>query len=305
MEPSVPETSSAKGVSIIIPAYNEVDALQSVLESLMEVFGKRGWNYEIIVVNDGSTDASADVLGQYKSMCQVVEHPRNRGYGAALKSGIRISKFDILVIIDADGSYPSDAIPTLLAQMNDKHMVVAARAGEDVNIPFVRKPAKWIIGKLANYVSSTEIPDLNSGLRVMDRSIVADYLHILPDGFSFTATITLAMLADGYQVSYVPINYAKRLGKSKIRPIRDTLNFIQLILRTVLYFEPLKVFLPLAVSFFGLSLLLLLYRAFYRGSFGVTIVLLCVTGVQLLAIGSLADLVVKRGNRKKPTLRGW
>jgi glycosyltransferase involved in cell wall biosynthesis len=217
------------------------------------------------------------------------------GYGAALKTGIRHAKNEIIVITDADGSYPIDNIPLLLENMENADMVVGARIGKKVHIPIFRKPAKWFINKLANKLSGIKIPDLNSGLRAMRKDRVERFFSILPDSFSFTSTITLAFLTNGYSVKYIPIEYYKRKGKSKIHPIKDTLNFIQLVIRTIMYFDPLKVFLPLSFIFFGASGVVLI-ASWLSGRFmDVTTVILFVTGIQLLAIGMIADLIDKRG----------
>jgi len=158
-----------------------------------------------------------------------------------------------------------------------------------------RRPAKWMLNKLANYLTGTKIPDLNSGLRVMKKDIVMNYVHLLPDGFSFTTTITLAMLTNNYRVEFVPIEYKIRSGKSKIRPIRDTMNFIQLIIRTVLYFDPLKIFLPISAFFFISSIAVLaLSYLFTPKIMDITTVILFISGVQILAIGMIADLIDKR-----------
>jgi hypothetical protein len=156
----------------------------------------------------------------------------------------------------------------------------------------VRKPAKWFINKLANYLSGMKIPDLNSGLRIMKKPDIERFLHILPSGFSFTTTITLALLVNNFPVKYFPITYDKRKGKSKIRPIRDTLNFIQLIIRTILYFNPLKVFVPLSISLIIFAFILLAGSWIYlEKPMDVTFGVILMTSVMVMAIGMLADLI--------------
>ena len=282
------------GVSVVVPVYNEGKSVELTILTLSKVLSTINSPYEIIFVNDGSTDNSAEVLRKNSKLIKLIEHNVNKGYGASLKSGIRHASYDIIIITDADGTYPNEMIPDLLKRINSKDMIVGARIGDKVAIPLIRKPAKWFLNKLANYLSGIKIPDLNSGLRVMKKDIVNQYFHLLPDGFSFTTTITLAMASDAYQIEYVPINYAKRDGKSKIRPIHDTLNFIQLIVRTILYFNPIKVFMPIGLSLISISFGLLLYRAFVDLAFGVTIVVLFLAGIQLLALGTIADLIVRR-----------
>jgi glycosyltransferase involved in cell wall biosynthesis len=279
-------------ISIIVPAYNEEKGIHSLLENLKSL----GEQYEIIVVDDGSTDNTPAFVSKFNDV-KLVRHDSNRGYGAALKTGISNSSGDEIIIIDADGTYPENHIPNLVNIMNegDFEMVVGARNASNVNMPFVRKPAKWFIGKLAQYLSGVKIPDLNSGLRIMKKSAVEKFLNILPNGFSFTTTITLAMLTNGYAVKYTPINYLMRKGKSKIRPIRDTLNFIQLIIRSVLYFNPLKIFVPLSIflALFAFAVLVLSWLLLGR-VMDVTFGVILMTAVMVLAIGMLADLIDKR-----------
>lgn len=281
-------------VSIIIPAYNEREGITHVIESLRLLREKHGPRWEIIVVDDGSTDNTPEMVRNFGDVV-LIQHPLNRGYGAAIKTGMRHAKYNTLVISDADGTYPVNDIPKLIAQLSKSDMVVGARHSNSSNIPMSRRPAKWMLNKLANYLTGTKIPDLNSGLRVMKKDIVMNYVHLLPDGFSFTTTITLAMLTNNYRVEFVPIEYKIRSGKSKIRPIRDTMNFIQLIIRTVLYFDPLKIFLPISAFFFVSSIaVLVLSYLFTPKIMDITTVILFISGVQILAIGMLADLIDKR-----------
>ncbi len=281
-------------VSIIIPAYNEREGITHVIESLRLLKEKHGPRWEIIVVDDGSTDGTSEMVKNFGDVI-LIQHPLNRGYGAAIKTGIRHAKYNTLVISDADGTYPVNDIPKLIAQLPKNDMVVGARHINSSNIPLSRRPAKWMLNKLANYLTGIKIPDLNSGLRVMKKDILLKYLHLLPDGFSFTTTITLAMLTNNYDVEFVPIEYKIRSGRSKIRPIRDTMNFIQLIIRTVLYFDPLKIFLPISAFFFISSIaVLILSYLFTPKVMDITTVILFISGVQILAIGMIADLIDKR-----------
>ena len=228
---------------------------------------------------------------------RVIRHEHNRGYGAALKSGIRAAQYDLIAITDADDTYPDRRIPEFYHRMRAESldMLVGARVGSGVKIPMLRRPAKWVLTQLANYLTDTRIPDLNSGLRLVRRSAIERFMSILPDGFSFTTTITLAMLTKGYRVAYCPVEYARRSGRSKIRPLHDTLNFVQLIIRTVLYFNPLRVFIPLSVALAVCAVLVLVLSAlFARQVMDVTFGTLLVTAVNMLAVGMLADLIDKR-----------
>ncbi len=285
-----------KAVAIIIPAYNEEQALGAVLEQLLTVMDSTGEPYEIIVVDDGSQDATADIAEECSGVT-VLRHRENRGYGAALKTGIRYARYDLICITDADGTYPGERIPDLIARMDKggHDMVVGARVGEDVSIPLIRRPAKWAIGRLANFVSGESIPDLNSGLRIFRREAVLRFLSMLPDQFSFTTTITLAMLVNGYLVDYIPINYYARIGRSKIRPIHDTLNFVQLVLRIALYFAPLKVFLPVSLLLMLLAVAWALFSKLILGQLAdVSTLVIAMTGFQVAVIGMLAELINQR-----------
>ena len=242
---------AASNVTIVIPAFNEEDSIGPAIEGLQLVMKNAEWSFEIIVVDDGSTDNTAERVSQ----CDVglLRLPRNCGYGAALKAGISAANSEYIVIIDADGTYPADAVPILLSKAHEYDMVVGARNGPNVSEPLVRKPAKWFLRKLASYLAGQPIPDLNSGLRILKRSIVERYRGILPSGFSFTTTITLALMCNDHLVAFHPIDYYPRTGKSKIRPVH-AYHFLLLVLRTIVYFNPLKVFLPLGALFFSVGI---------------------------------------------------
>jgi len=287
------------GLSIIIPVYNEVAGIKSTIEAMKKLLECKDFPMEVIFVDDGSMDGTSEKLDKFLSVgdnYKLIRHKKNRGYGAALKTGIKSSVFDYICITDADETYPNERIPEFLSKTKkeDLDMLVGARVGKGVKIPLIRKPPKWVLNKLANYLADYSIPDLNSGLRIMKRKSVQDFIHILPNGFSFTTTITLAMLTNDYRVEYEKINYFHRAGSSKIRPIYDTLNFTQLIIRTILLFKPLKVFLPVSGFMFLTALGLVLYRIFFNQAFGVTATVIFVGSIQLLAIGMLADLINRR-----------
>ncbi|MCF6290513.1 MAG: glycosyltransferase family 2 protein [Desulfobacterales bacterium] len=290
LEAGVGETH---GLSLVIPAFNEEKGIVGVVRQIVEVGGRLGLPCEIIVVDDGSTDSTPAKLAGLAGI-RLVRHQRNAGYGAALKSGIRAARYNWICITDGDGTYPNEKIPDLLAAMDKNDMVVGARLGAAARIPLIRRPAKWLLNKLANYLVQHRIPDLNSGLRIFDKRIAQRFLNILPDGFSFTSTITLAMLSNNYRVLYLPIEYHVRTGKSKIRPIHDTLNFLQLIVRTILYFDPLRIFLPAGISLILVSTVLFGLRQLQGGGYGVTIPMFLLAGIQVLAIGMLADLIDRR-----------
>jgi glycosyltransferase involved in cell wall biosynthesis len=292
------ERPTARGVTFVVPAFDEEDGIAGVVERLAAL--PLSVPVEILVVDDGSTDGTPRVLEGLRArvpQLTLVRHAVNKGYGAALKTGFVRARHDVVVITDADGTYPETRVVDLLARIDDgAEMAVGARTGADVNIPLVRRPAKAFLRWLASYLSGTRIPDLNSGLRAMRRDLVVRYRPILPEGFSFTTTITLAALTNDHRVDWVPIDYAKRSGKSKIRPIRDTLGFTQLIVRTVLYFNPLKVIYPVA-GFVGLLLCGSLYYDLVvldPPNLGDKTTLLFIAMMFVLSVGLLADLIDKR-----------
>ncbi len=286
------------GLSLVIPIYNERKSIPSLLQSLEALQAKAPDAIEIILVNDGSTDGTDENLKDIKAdYVKVINHSMNRGYGASLKTGIRMAKYAWVAIIDADDTYPIMALLNLLqhAQKNKCDMVVGSRNGQNVKIPLIRRPAKWTLNVLANWLSGYTIPDLNSGMRIMLKQSVNKFLMILPNGFSFTTTITLAMLSSGYQVKYIPINYFHRVGRSKIRPIHDTLNFLQLICRAVLWFNPLRIFIPMSLFFIALAFGVLGASWVLTGkAWDITFGAFVMTGVLVLAVGMLADLIDKR-----------
>jgi glycosyltransferase involved in cell wall biosynthesis len=230
-------------VTVVIPAYNEAAHVAGQVRDVDRVMRQTGWEYEIIVVDDGSRDGTAEAASE-SGVGRVVRRAHNRGYGAALKLGIQLARHEWILITDADGTYPVEAIPSLLAAAPANAMVVGARTGETVRVPFARRPAKWFLNRLASYLAGRHLPDINSGLRLMRKSLVQRYQHLLPDGFSFTTTITLSAACNAHPLEYVPIDYHARLGESKIRP-RHAYDFTLLIVRTIVFFNPLKVFLPL------------------------------------------------------------
>ncbi|MBT3601883.1 MAG: glycosyltransferase family 2 protein [Candidatus Latescibacteria bacterium] len=279
-------------VSIIIPAYNEENAIVETIEQVRAVMSASQYDYELIIVNDGSTDQTGEkarIAG-----ARVLNHEVNQGYGAGLKTGIVAAQGDWIVITDADGTYPNERIPDLLSEAGPNDMVVGARVGEAAKIPLIRRPAKWVLAQFANYLAETKIPDYNSGLRVFRKDVAKRFFKILPQGFSFTTTITLSSLCNGYRVKYIPIAYYERTGKSKIKPIRDTYRFFMLILRTTVYFNPMKVFMPISFILFSMGIAKLAHEIYTAGGLAETSVFLILASFQMAALGLLADMIDKR-----------
>lgn len=287
------ENESTKGLSVVIPAYNEEKGIQGVVDRILSALDETSLPFEIIVVDDGSKDRTVEALRE--KQVKVLQHETNRGYGAALKTGIQGSRFDHVAIVDADGTYEEKDLPKLMEHMETHDMVVGARTGKDAKIPMIRRPAKWTLNKLANFLTETRIPDLNSGFRIFNKAVAKRFFNILPSSFSFTSTLTMALLTNGYSIKYVPSGYKTRKGKSKIRPIHDTINFFSLIVRTALYFAPLKIFIPLSLSMIGLSLLkMIVIDILLIQNMTDSTLFLFLAGIQVGMLGLLADLIDKR-----------
>jgi glycosyltransferase involved in cell wall biosynthesis len=288
------DSRAIKNVSVVIPAFNEELAVREGIVELREMFAAAKIDAEIIIVDDGSKDKTAREAKA--AGARVIQHRSNRGYGASLKTGIIAAKHDIIAITDADGTYPAKYLPAMLAELEHADMVVGSRTGADVHIPLSRKPAKWFLRVMANYVAQTKIPDLNSGLRVFRRDVAMQYFAILSDQFSFTTTITLAMLCDKYAVSYLPIDYRKRQGKSKIMPW-DAGSFAVLILRVAMLFRPLRVFLPLAVMCIFYGIIKTSFDLTHDPNISASAIFAFVSAMMMVLVGMLGDAVATRLGR--------
>jgi len=272
-------------VTIIIPAYNEEEGIADVIRRLKELYGE---HYEILVIDDGSTDKTYEIA---KSMnVRVIRHPYNKGYGAALKTGIRNASGEILVFIDADGQHKPEDIDKLLSYIGEYDMVVGDR-GQISEIQLIRKIGKKIIGAVANYLAGMKIPDINSGFRAIKKNVAMEFLPILPNTFSFSTTLTLACIKAGYSVKFVPTRFHRRVGKSKIKHFRDGVRFIVLILKTITLFDPLKVFLPTGIIIFSIGAVYALYTAITLFDIAEASVTLIVAGILIFLFGLLADQV--------------
>lgn len=280
-------------ISIIVPIYNEEKAIRNTIARLKKIATKLG-ECEIIAVNDGSKDNTKSILHNIEGI-RVLSSPYNLGYGASIKKGMREARGEWIAITDADGTYPLEELPVLAKHIPQYDMVVGARTGKKVHIPFFRKPAKWIIGKLANFMAGRKIDDVNSGLRIFNRQKALEFLKLYPSGFSFTTTITLAFVTSDYTINYLPINYFKRQGTSTIKPVRDFIGFITLIFRIIMYFRPLKFFLIPATIFLLIGIAYGAYQILqYDTGLGDLPVLLLIIGIQTMLMGFLADSLSKK-----------
>jgi glycosyltransferase involved in cell wall biosynthesis len=282
-------------VTVVLPCFNERDHIELEVKRIKAALEGAGLHYELLCVDDGSTDGTREIL-QAMAGIRPILLPRNQGAGTARRIGTQQARGEVVVWTDADMTYPNELIPELVAQLDDTYdQVVGARRTEAGTYKLARVPAKWAIRKLASFLTNTDIPDLNSGLRAFKRSVAEPYLRLLPAGFSCVTTITLAFLSNGHQVKYVPIDYFKRAGRSKFHPFKDAYNYIIQVLRMVMYFNPLRVLMPVALTLLaatGAKLILDLVRHDLHVA-GST-VLVGLAAFNIMAIALLADLVVRR-----------
>jgi len=270
--------------TIIIPAYNEEQGIVSVIKALHNIAEK----CEIIVVDDGSSDNTRKLASEAGAI--VIHHPYNKGYGAALKTGIRNAKTNVVLLMDADGQHKPDDAFRLLQYMDEYDMVVGSRTSNS-HVSALRRPGKKILSITANFLAGTKIPDLNSGFRAIKQDMVLDFMHILPNGFSFTTTITLAALTSGYSVKYVPIEAPKRVGKSKIKPFRDGFRFIMLIIRTISLFNPMKMALPISAFFILSGAIYAIYTVISINHIASGALLALIAGIVIFFFGVIADQI--------------
>lgn len=289
-------------LSVILPAYNEQDAIHRVLAEIVEALADEPLRYEILVVDDASTDGTPELAEQFAQTCwqcpvRVIRCVERRGAGAARKVGIRQAQGELIVMLDADGTYPADAIPELLRYFPAYDQVNGARTSEQGTLPWLRRPAKWFIRKLACYLTGHKIPDLNTGLKAFKRDIMLHWLWVIPDGFSCVTTMTLAFLTNGYAVKYVPTAYRPRIGRSKFHPIKDTLSYLATVLRMVLYFRPLKVFLPLSGLMIAAGFAKSTASFVWTGSMQESDIVIMVAGFMTCMLGLLAEVIVAHHRR--------
>ncbi|MEA3511705.1 MAG: glycosyltransferase family 2 protein [Actinomycetota bacterium] len=280
-------------VSIVLPIYNEQGHLREEIERIQVVMDASEFSYEIIVVDDGSTDGSAEELRSIDGI-RLIQYAQNRGAGAARKIGTHKAKAPIVVWTDVDMSYPNEQIPQLIRELDGCDQVVGARTSEEGTHKAARVPAKWAIRRLAEYLTRTSIPDLNSGFRAFRREVAVQYLNIVPDGFSHVTTLTMAFLSNGYSVKHVDIPYAKRAGKSKFHWWSDTRRYLLQVVRMMLTYDPLRVLMPWAMILLGFATGKLIYDLVTKDwRVGTNTLLIFIGGFMVLLVAVLADLVVQ------------
>ncbi|MGF1452881.1 MAG: glycosyltransferase family 2 protein [Opitutales bacterium] len=279
-------------ITIVVPAYNEGGAITKTLEGLREVVRRLQRHVEIIVVDDGSQDNTGESVRAFPEI-KLLRHTINRGYGASLKTGVHAAHAETVVITDADGTYPLDEIPRLLERFEAEKldMVVGVRTGARVTYSALRRIPKIFLRRYVNWITQSEVPDFNSGLRVFRRSLAVKYTPLLPDGFSFTTTITIAALCNHYHVRYEPIDYFRRTGKSHIKPIQDTLRFFRLVATIGMFFAPLRILGPVIAVSLAAFLASIIYDVFWEQNLQDKTVVLLTFTFNLALFGTLADMI--------------
>jgi glycosyltransferase involved in cell wall biosynthesis len=281
----------ADGVSVVIPVFNEQDGIGPTLDAVTKALSHIDLPSEIIVVDDGSTDETPERAASHRDV-KLIRHAENRGVGAARNTGITGAAYQAVVMIDGDATYPASEIPLLLNGLAHYDMVVGARTGGNVAKNVVRAIPKWFILKLACYISGARIPDLNSGLRAFRKTSVLRFFNILPKGHSWVSTITLAMLSNGLAVKFESVDYHRRIGRSTFHPFIDTYNYISLVVRTIMYFDPLKVFLPSGALLLIAGAAKLIHGYILWKDIRDSDIILLVVSLFIIFQGLLADLIV-------------
>lgn len=274
-------------LSVVIPAYNEEGAVRQIIDDVRREMDTTGVPYEVIVVDDGSSDRTLEIARETGAI--VDSNQVNTGYGASLKRGIKHAQYEYVAIIDADGTYPAHYLPDMLLKCRNQDMVVGDRGAGMKNVPWVRKPAKWVLNTFASFLAERKLNDLNSGLRVFRKSELVPFIPLLPQKFSFTTTITLCMSCNGKRMIYTPIDYGKRVGKSKIRPV-DFINFIILVLRMTVLFNPLRVFIPLGLGLMALGAVKFVYDI-WMDNLSETTIFAFLSALIIWSLGLIADMI--------------
>ncbi|MFW5983384.1 MAG: glycosyltransferase family 2 protein [bacterium] len=281
------------GLTVIIGVYNEEEGISNTIKELKALLDKYEW--KLLIINDGSEDGTEAEIKKWSEHPKIsyYNHPYNKGYGAALKTGIIKADTDLVAFYDGDGQHRPEDLENLYDNLGNLDMIIGKR-GKDSHSEWIRKPGKWILGKTANFLTGRKIPDLNSGLRVIKRSIIKNMLHLFPDGFSFSTTSTVAFMNMGYNVDYYPIKVRKRVGKSTVKQLKHGSSTLLLILRLIVLFNPLKVFIPAGLFF-------IMIGTIYEIVFGIILIqgmdlfpgaiLAILTGVLIFFFGLVVDQV--------------
>lgn len=285
-------------LSILIPVFNEEGAIQQTISDVVSVCKKYKFEYEVLAIDDGSTDGSKNIIRK-NSHVQLLQHRKNRGYGASLKTGLRQAKGEWIAIIDADGTYRAKDLARLYQLADDRKldMLVGDRSKFISSVPWYRRPGKAIISALVTFLLWQKVPDINSGLRVFRKDMALRFIHLYPEGFSFTTTITLASLTNNYLVEWAPVAYNKRIGQSQINFTRGLFhtfpNFIVLVIRITTYFKPLRFFVVPALLLVLIGLANTARTILVEENVTDASLLLLLAGLQIGLMGLVADVIVK------------
>lgn len=281
--------------TVLLPACDEEKSLAAVVEGVRKALSGARFGYEILVVDDGSTDRTGEIAAG--AGVRVVRHPRRLGAGAAIKTGLLASRGERVLLMDADASYPPEAIPVLIAALDDSRQAIGARRKEAGRAPRLRGAVKFILRRTGEFLVRHRIPDLNSGMRAMRRRDALAFLHLLPDGHSCVSTLTLCFLGLGLPVRFEPIDYLPRIGTSKFRVVRDTLRLAIQILRSVTYFAPLRVYLGASAAFFLAGAAKSAADLARRGTLEESDIILFTFAAMTGMMGLLADLIARQSRK--------
>jgi len=285
-------------VSVVIPAFNEEETIGDVVARIRRV----GPGFEILVVDDGSSDATAERAKA--AGATVIRNPYNLGNGASVKMACLRAKGDVIVMLDADGQHPAEAIPMLLADIGDYDMCVGARTSLSKTSRF-RDLGNFALNHLASWISGTKVVDLTSGFRAIKRDLLLEYIHLFPTRYSYPTTITMAMLQGNHFVKYVPVDTIQKreFGTSNIRPVHDFLRFVRIMIRLVILFSPRRFFLPLALIAFLGGIGMGIYQLLRTGGIQASALLLILSAVSFFCFGILAEQIAELRRQKNEALR--
>jgi glycosyltransferase involved in cell wall biosynthesis len=289
-------------ISVIIPAFNEGAGIGDIIPKIRDVVSKLDKDHEIIVIDDGSQDQTAEYAR--KAGARVIQHPYNIGNGAAVKNGIRHARGKILVTMDSDGQHNPEDIPALVNRIGPYDMIVGSRNSQS-DTDTHRDVANVVFNSLASYVSGRKIEDLTSGFRAVKAHVARQFMYLFPNKFSYPSTITLSVARAGYRLGYEPIRFARRAknSKSKIKPLQDGLRFLMIILKIAVFYAPLKIFVPLSIFIFLLGVTYGLIRIFaFDAPYGQTSALLMSTAALTFLVGLVSEQIAQlRFDRSEPT----